>query len=116
MEDGNADDGKVAIPYLGGTRRVFPAEIKYVHALRAYSEIYFTDGSKMKVAKPLNWFLVLLAKYHRHCKVHKSHLIKLSEIIGTLHKECVEITIGEKILIPVSKGGKENLKKMGFSI
>jgi two-component system LytT family response regulator len=104
-EDANAT---IALPELNGFSIVKIDDIERCEGERNYSRIFFKDGTETLVSRTLMEFENLLA-CHGFCRIHRSHLINLKNVVRYLKTGggMIEMKSGE--MLKVSAKYKDEL-------
>ena len=100
----------LAVRTAGRVDLVPIADVAYVHAAGAYSELVLRDGSRRLHNKPLDRLLAVLpATFER---VHRSYLVRLSDVVRLRAQEgsryTLELATGEEI--PVGRTRVETVR------
>ncbi|NVK62998.1 MAG: response regulator transcription factor [Flavobacteriales bacterium] len=118
----NENDGsyepldKLILPYGETSKVIAVADIVYVKAAGAYSEVFLGNSKgKMVVVKPLNFFEGKLESHPHFFRVHKSYLVNLS-LVTSISGDRSSLTLQDDTLIPVARLRKDELKEKLKSI
>jgi len=70
---------KVALPTFDGLEFIHMDDILYCQSDGAYSNVYFTDGSKLYISKTLRYLEDALCNFH-FFRVHNSYIVNLNHV------------------------------------
>jgi two-component system LytT family response regulator len=101
---------KIALPVAEGLLFVELADIIYLAAEGAYTQIYLTSGKKILVSKNIKSFEESLVHPH-FFRVHRSYIINLNRVKQYLRQEGGIIIMDNGAEVDVSKERKEDFLK-----
>lgn len=96
---------------LQTTQGIFLHEIQSILKCTSegnYTHVYFTDGKKVLISKPLKDFEDMLCSYGFE-RIHNSHIINLNHLTSYIFKEGGYVILSDKSTLPVSKRKKASL-------
>jgi len=99
---------RIALPTLEGLQFIYLNDILYCESDGAYSTLYFTQGTKLLISKPLRYLEEILCNYHFY-RVHKSFIVNLNYIIKYTRGAGGALTMKNGDEIRVSRSKKEEL-------
>jgi two-component system LytT family response regulator len=104
-------DSKISLPTSKGTRIISAEEILYCEAQSNYAQFYFSDGSKMMIAKTLGQFESTLVQ-HGFVRIHRSSIINPLHVRETVrtHKSFTVI-MSNNVELSVSASYQSDLLK-----
>jgi two-component system, LytTR family, response regulator len=102
------DNKKIGLAASGGTRYVPIKEIVRIEADSNYSTVFFTNNTKLVLAKTLKDFDELLSPYN-FFRVHNSHLINLSELQQFTNRDGDHVVMNDGSKVEVSRRRKSEL-------
>ena len=102
---------KIGLPTSHGTRFVNMKDIIHIESQNNYSHFFFSDKSKLIVAKTLKEFEDLLVGYH-FFRIHNSHLINLAHVQTFLQKDGDYIILTDGSKLEVSRRRKAELQEV----
>lgn len=76
-----------------------------------YTSIYFTNGKKLLIAKPLKEFEDMLCSFGFE-RIHHSHIINLNHLVSYLNKDGGYVVLTDNTTLPVSSRKKVQLLKI----
>ncbi|AWI25582.1 LytR/AlgR family response regulator transcription factor [Flavobacterium pallidum] len=76
-----------------------------------YTSIYFTNGKKLLIAKPLKEFEDMLCAFGFE-RIHHSHIINLNHLVSYLNKDGGYVVLTDQTTLPVSSRKKVQLLKI----
>jgi two-component system LytT family response regulator len=102
---------KISLPTSKGTRIVSAEEILYCEAQSNYVQFYFSDGSKMMIAKTLGQFESTLVQ-HGFVRIHRSSIINPLHVRETVrtHKSFM-VVMSNNVELTVSASYQSDLLK-----
>jgi len=98
---------KLAVPTKNGTRFIAEEDILYCKASGSYTEIFVIQESSFLITKGLS-------KLHQaflpgtFARIHHSHIVNLSYIIGYALDGENTVTLSNGIILKVSRGRKKS--------
>lgn len=101
------DVRKIALPMSDGLLFVDVNQIIFFEADRAYTHVFFKNGSKITVSKPMRTFEDILENRPFFFRPHRSHLINLN-YMKRYNKGDSVITMDNNIDIPISRERKQD--------
>lgn len=102
---------RIALPTADGIVFADPEEINRAEASGNYSVIYFTNNSKLVLAKTLKEVGELLQRHH-FIRIHQSHLVNTAHIYKYSKSDGGIIFMKDGNRLPVSRQRKEELNKL----
>lgn len=99
---------RIALPTLEGLQFIYLNDILYCESDGAYSTLYFTQGTKLFISKPLRYLEQILCNYHFY-RVHKSFIVNLNYVIKYTKGAGGALTMKNGDEIRVSRSKKEEL-------
>lgn len=105
------DNKKIGLPTSNGTRYVPIKEILRIEADSNYSTVYFTNKTKLVLAKTLKEFDEMLSPYN-FFRVHNSHLINLSELQQYTNRDGDHVVMNDGSHVEVSRRRKSELMEV----
>lgn len=110
---------KIALPMSEGLLFVETAEIMYLEADGAYTEVWLVNGSKMVVSKKLKFFEEVLADHPGFFRSHRSFIVNINQILKYSKSESL-IKLDNGKLITISRDRKadfeQQLKSLNISV
>jgi two-component system, LytTR family, response regulator len=101
---------KIAIAVSEGYSFHNYADIVFCSAVNSYTEIYFTNGSKVLSSSNLKHFTELLPA-DIFCRIHRSHLVNLDHTVKYIHGRTGNVQLSTGQILEVSQRKKEELFK-----
>jgi len=106
---------KIAVPEGNTIKFLELDSILYFRADSSYTEIHFTDSSKIVISRTLKNIEETLDEQHNFFRCHKSYLINMKYVSGYVKSDGGYIVINEDIHIPLSPDKtQELLDKVAF--
>ncbi|WP_025667982.1 LytR/AlgR family response regulator transcription factor [Aquimarina megaterium] len=105
---------KIAIPYKSDYAILDIDTILCIEADRMYTILYTVDHKKYMVAKKLSYYEELLCKDTDFIRLHRSWIVN-SNKIETYSKKNKEVVLQTQLVIPVSKGYKDNFEAIFYT-
>jgi two-component system LytT family response regulator len=113
------DVRKIALPMSDGLLFVELDEIIYFEADRSYTDVFFANGSKITVTKPMRTFEEILEKRMNFFRPHRSFLININ-YLQKYQKGDSLLIMNNKAVIGISRERKQEfesrLKDLGLSL
>jgi two-component system LytT family response regulator len=106
---------KVALPVMEGLLFVEVSKISLLEADGSYTNVWFTDGTKMLISKKLKFFEDLLHNNPMFYRIHRSSLVNLKEIAQYTKKDGL-ITLENKKITKVAREKKGDFELRVASI
>ncbi len=105
LKFGNNENYTLAIPTLDGAEFIEVKDLIYLSADSNYCYLFFTDGSKMMVSKPLKHFANILVDHH-FLRIHQSYMINTSYIKSYRKGLAGSIILKDGTTLPISRSCK----------
>jgi two-component system, LytTR family, response regulator len=80
MKTGQPDNNKIALNTVGGIYFLDPGDIVRLEASSSYTNIFFTNKTKMLASKVLKDFVQMLEPFG-FIRTHRSHLVNRQHIL-----------------------------------
>jgi len=95
---------KIALPTFDGLEFINLDEILYCQSDGAYSNVFFTDGSKLYISKTLRYLEDALCNFH-FFRVHNSYIVNLNHVKKYTKTDggLLILSNGEKVRVSRSK-------------
>jgi two-component system, LytTR family, response regulator len=110
-----ADVRKIALPMIDGLVFVEVNDIIYFEADRAYTHIYFRNGSRLTVSKPLRTYEEILSDNPNFFRAHRSNMINMS-FISKFSRGDVMITMENGQTISLARDKKQEFEQLMKSL
>lgn len=108
LKNNTADNKKIGLPTSNGTRFIPIQDIIRIEASSNYSTFYFTNNTKLTIAKTLKEFEEMLLPYN-FFRVHNSHLINLSKLQQYVSRDGDYVIMNDSSKVEVSRRRKSEL-------
>lgn len=105
LKFGNNENYTLAIPTLDGAEFIEVKDLVYLSADSNYCNLYFVNGDKMMVSKPLKHFANILVDHH-FLRIHQSHMINTSFIKSYRKGLAGSIILKDGTTLPISRSCK----------
>ena len=105
LKFGNNENYTLAIPTLDGAEFIEVKDLVYLSADSNYCHLFFANGSKMMVSKPLKHFANILVDHH-FLRIHQSHMINTSYIKSYRKGLAGSIILKDGTTLPISRSCK----------
>jgi len=102
---------KIALPMSNGLLFVELSKIAFFEADRAYTNVYWTDGSKLTVSKAMRTFEDILDNRSYFFRPHRSYLINLHHIKQYIRGDS-NIIMDNLQSIPISRERKSDFENL----
>ncbi len=100
---------KIAVPEGNTIKFLELDSILYFRADSSYTEIHFTDGSKIIISRTLKNIEEALDEQHNFLRCHKSYLINMKYVTGYVKSDGGYIVMNEDTQIPLSPDKTQEL-------
>jgi len=101
---------KVALPVMEGLLFVEVAKISLLEADGSYTNVWFTDGTKLLISKKLKFFEELLSNNPQFYRIHRSSIVNLNEIVQYSKKDGL-ITLENKKITKIAREKKGDFEQ-----
>jgi two-component system LytT family response regulator len=101
---------KVALPVMEGLLFVEVAKISLLEADGSYTNVWFTDGTKLLISKKLKFFEELLSNNPQFYRIHRSSIVNLNEIAQYSKKDGL-ITLENKKITKIAREKKGDFEQ-----
>lgn len=108
LKNTSPENKKIGLPTSSGTRFVPIQDIIRIEASSNYSTFYFTNSTKLTIAKTLKEFEEMLTPY-KFFRVHNSHLINLSQLQQYVSRDGDYVVMNDNSRVEVSRRRKSEL-------
>lgn len=98
----NTDSNKIAVPTGQSFRFIDFQDILYLKADSSYTEIYFTDGSKLVVSRTLKNFEETFPPASRFFRCHKSYIVNTTYITEFVRGDGGYMILNGTVNVPIS--------------
>jgi two-component system LytT family response regulator len=98
----NTDNNKIAVPTGQSFRFIELETILYLKADSSYTEIYFTDGSKLVVSRTLKNFEETFPAGSQFFRCHKSYIVNTNYITEFVRGDGGYIVLNGQANVPIS--------------
>ncbi|MFT4535029.1 MAG: two-component system LytT family response regulator [Saprospiraceae bacterium] len=105
LKFGNNENYTLAIPTLDGAEFIEVKDLVYLSADSNYCHLFFADGEKLMVSKPLKHFANILVD-HQFLRIHQSHMINTSFIKSYRKGLAGSIILKDGTTLPISRSCK----------
>ncbi|MGK0316912.1 MAG: two-component system LytT family response regulator [Saprospiraceae bacterium] len=105
LKFGNNENYTLAIPTLDGAEFIEVKDLVYLSADSNYCHLFFADGEKLMVSKPLKHFANILVD-HQFLRIHQSHMINTSFIKSYRKGLAGSIILKDGTSLPISRSCK----------
>jgi two-component system LytT family response regulator len=106
---------KVALPVMEGLLFVEVSKISLLEADGSYTNVWFTDGTKMLISKKLKFFEDMLQNNKQFYRIHRSSIINLDKVAQYAKKDGL-ITMENKKITKVAREKKSDFEAKVASI
>lgn len=105
LKFGNNENYTLAIPTLYGVEFIEVQNLVYLSADSNYCHLFFANGDKMMVSKPLKHFANILTNHH-FLRIHQSYMINTSYIKSYRKGVTGSMVLKNGISLPISRSCK----------
>lgn len=97
----NSTSQKIAVPSGNSFHFIEFDDIHYLKAEGSYTQIHFTDGTRLIVSRTLKNFEETIDDEHQFFRCHKSYLVRSKYILG-YNKSDAQLQLTNDVTIPIS--------------
>ncbi len=101
---------RIGFPTTNGVNFVEVSQIRRCEASSNYTTVFFVNGEKTVVSRTLKDLEDALTPYS-FCRIHKSHLVRISQIVSYKKGEIGSVTLVDGSVLPVSRTMRADLEQ-----